>query len=182
MRNYEERAKDFIKQIYPIIKGELGYPWVIKQSINAFNKTNNRKVQVRCGSARCALLTSDYVIKWDYDPDEAEEIGGCENEIYLYDIAKRDGFDYLFAKISRFCYKGHNFYIMPRIYGINNENGRGWQYMTKEEVTWCQNHYLTDLHCNNYGFRKGYICIIDYAFLDNMVTDSSSSSSCHFFS
>ena len=35
--------------------------------------------------------------------------------------------------------------------------------MTDEENDWCDEHSLSDLHGNNYGFRNGKICIIDYA-------------------
>ena len=39
--------------------------------------------------------------------------------------------------------------------------------MTDEEIEWCDDHHLTDLHCNNYGFRHGKVCIVDYAYIKN---------------
>ena len=39
-------------------------------------------------------------------------------------------------------------------------------YMSAEEKAWCNRHHLSDLHGNNYGFRKGHVCIVDYACRD----------------
>ena len=163
MRSYIERAKDFIAQIFPYV-GKWENPWDIINDIDDFNKQNSRKVIMKHGIARIALITSDYVVKYDFDKDEVEEVGGCEAEVELYAEAVKDGFAYLFAEITPYCYHGRNFYIMPRIRGIN---GDGWyyadHYMTDEENEWCDDHHLSDLHCNNFGFRNGKVCIIDYA-------------------
>ena len=164
MRSYIERAKDFVRQIYPFIEcAEFGMHEMIEQ-VELFNEQYNRKVVLRHGIARVALITSDYVVKYDYDPEEVSYVGGGEAEVAFYAIAKREGFAYLFAEITRFEYCGHLFYIMPRIRGINSDS---WfhadHYMTQEEIDWCDRHRLSDLHCNNYGFRKGKVCIIDYA-------------------
>ena len=164
MRNYVERAKDFIAEVFPYIENHLDSPWALRNHIRQYNADYTRHVLVANGSARVALITSDYVIKWDYDDDSAEEIGGCRNEVYLYDLALKDGFAYLFAEITPFSFNGHDFYIMPRIRYINDNNGRGWNYMTDKERVWCEAHYLVDLHCNNFGFRNGKICIVDYAY------------------
>lgn len=163
MRNYEERAKDFIKEVYPFIEGRLTPYWV-KKEISVYNSCNKRRVRVGHGLARIALITSDYVVKWDYDEEAVNEIGGCENEIALYARAEADGFAYLFAKITRYEYKGRKFYIMPRVDHIGEyECEYADEFMTEKEKEWCEEHDLTDLHCNNYGFRKGRVCIVDYA-------------------
>ena len=163
MRSYEERAKDFIKEIFPII-ADVNTPWSVREKIAIFNHQNRRNIIVGNGLSRIALITSDYVVKWDYDEDEVGIIGGCENEIELYALAKEDGFEYLFAKITRYQYNDRTFYIMPRITGIGrHEYNYADEYMTEAEKKWCNNHSLTDLHCNNYGFRNGHVCIIDYA-------------------
>lgn len=163
MRSYIERAQDFIQQIYPYI-GQWENPWDIKDDIDCFNRTNSRKVIMKHGIARIALITSDYVVKYDFDKEEVAEVGGCEAEVALYAEAVKDGFDYLFAEITPYHYHGHDFYIMPRIRGINGNNwNHADYYMTDEENAWCDDHHLSDLHCNNYGFRKGKVCIIDYA-------------------
>ena len=163
MRNYVERAKDFVKEIFPFI-GEWNDPYYVIDDVNEFNERHHRNVIMRHGIARIALITSDYVVKYDFDAEEVEQVGGGENEIELYAQAERDGFAYLFAKVTPFDYNGHRFYIMPRIRGIN---GDSWNhadyYMTEEENAWCDKHHLSDLHCNNYGFRNGKVCIVDYA-------------------
>ena len=163
MRSYEERAKDFIKEVFPYIEYCM-LPRDAKEAIQTFNATKHRKVIVSSGIARIALITSDYVVKYDYNPDEVAYVGGCEEEMRLYAIAKEEGFSYLFAEITRYEYCGRYFYIMPRIYGINPDSYYyANDFMTQEEIDWCDEHDLSDLHCNNYGFRKGHVCIIDYA-------------------
>ena len=163
MRSYEERAKDFIKEVVPFIQ-DFESPFTTRKDIRTFNARFTRSVKVACGCARIALITSDYVVTWDYDEDEVESVGGSENEIALYAIAEQEGFAYLFSKITRYEYKGRKFYIMPRVRGINEDNGRAWQYMTEVECKWCQDHYLTDLHCGNYGLTKQGVVIVDYGF------------------
>lgn len=164
MRSYIERAKDFIQQIFPYLDGEWTNPYDVDCNVDAFNEDYNRKVVMRHGIARIALITSDYVVKFDFDEDECSQVGGCQAEVELYAEAQRDGFDYLFAQITHYSYNNHDFYIMPRIRGIN---GNRWyhadHFMTDEENDWCDEHSLSDLHGNNYGFRNGKICIIDYA-------------------
>lgn len=170
MRSYEERAKDFIKQVFPYISS-CQKPWEISRRIEMFNEDFDRKVVVSSGLSRIALITSDYVVKFDYNPDEVACIGGCDNEVALYNLAEREGFAYLFAKITMFVYRGRYFYIMPRIRGI----GSSWHYaeyhMTIEERAFCRRHRITDLHEENYGFRKGHVCVIDYACHDSCDSD-----------
>lgn len=163
MRTYIERAQDFIEEISPYI-GDWNDVYNISYDVDDFNKEKHRKVIMRHGIARIALITSDYVVKYDFDEEECEVVGGCENEVQLYSQAVKDGFDYLFAEITRYYHNGRNFYIMPRIRGINENNFyHADYYMTDEENRWCDDHNLSDLHCNNYGFRRGKVCIIDYA-------------------
>lgn len=166
--DYEVRAQKFIQKVFPFIEEVMDNPYDVMDTIDEFNNQYHRNVQVNFGDARIALITSDYVVKFTYDFDSEEEIGGGENEIELYEQAVQDGFDYLFAKVSRYDYNDISFYIMPRIYHIG-EYRNIWHYanfyMTDEEVDWCESHNLTDLHCNNYGFRNGKVCIVDYAYL-----------------
>lgn len=162
MRTYEERAKDFIKEAFPYLSGMN--PSAVEEDMAIFNRANSRHVAVRHGIARIALITSDYVVKYDYDEDEVESVGGGEAEVRLYAHAMKEGFAYLFAKVTRYEYQGRKFYIMPRVRGIGRD---GWNYaedyMTEEEKDFCDRHDLCDLHCNNYGFRNGKVCIVDYA-------------------
>lgn len=164
MRNYIERAQDFIQHIYPFIEDVQYDVYNLGYAIEQYNQRFNRKVLFRHGISRIALITSDYVIKYNFDEDEVACVGGCEDEMRIYSIAKREGFAYLFAEITRFYYGGKNFYIMPRIRGIGSHE---WDYadafMTDEEEQFCNSLHITDLHCNNYGFRKGHVCLVDYA-------------------
>lgn len=175
MKNdYETRAKKFLEKIFPFIENDIFDPYCVEDAIENFNDTYHRKVKVGYGEARIALITSDYVIKYDYNDDCVEEIGGCENEVELYAQAVADGFDYLFAKTMRYNYEGYSFYIMPRIDHIGeyrNFYHSAEYYMTIEERAWCVDHNLTDLHCNNYGFRKGKVCIVDYAYIEHDYVD-----------
>lgn len=177
MRNYVERAQDFIAEIYPYIC-ECENVWDIRDCVKKFNFTFDRKVITKNGLSRVALLTSDYVVKFDYDPEEVDCIGGCMNEMELYAQAKAEGFAYLFAEITPFLYSGRMFFIMPRIRGIGSGNCYAENYMTPAEKDFCRIHKLTDLHTENYGFRKGHVCIVDYAC--NLEYASSSEYDCYY--
>ena len=171
MRNYEERAMDFIKAIYPFIKDDMDAPWILKDKVGEFNSTHSRNVKVMSGCSRCAMITSDYVVKFDYDSECVDEIGGCFNEVSFYEIAEREGYAYLFAKITHVSYMGHDFFIMPRIYGVEYRQERAWEFMTPQEAKWCRKHNLTDLHSGNYGFRNHHVCIFDYGYQNDMVNE-----------
>ena len=177
MRNYVERAKDFVEQIFPYIS-ECRHPWDTRQHVLMFNADFTRNVQVRSGLARIALITSDYVVKYDYDPEEAESIGGCDNECILYEWAKTEGFGYLFAEITPFRYENRIFYIMPRIRGIGSGRYYAEHYMNDKEKDFCRRYRVTDLHTDNYGFRNGKVCVIDYAC--HLSYESSSGYDCYY--
>lgn len=177
MRSYVERAKDFVEQIYPYI-APCKNPWDARQRILMYNADFTRAVKVGSGLSRIALITSDYVVKFDYDPDEVESIGGCENEMAVYDIAQREGFAYLFAQITPFSYNGRTFFIMPRIRGIGSGTRYAEDYMTPAEKDFCRRHRITDLHTENYGFRRGHVCLVDYAC--NLDYASSSDYDCYY--
>ena len=164
MRSYIERAKDFIKDIYPFIEDDPFTVETVEATVSDYNWAKRRNVLVKSGSVRIALITSDYVVKYDYSPCHAEVYGGCEQELKMYNFAKEQGFDDLFAEITRFEYEGMNFYIMPRINGIGkNRFSEADDFMSEEERDFCYDAGLCDLHHYNYGFRKGRVCIVDYA-------------------
>ena len=73
--DYRIRAKKFLKSIFPYIDGYMWDVDDVMYQVEKYNYDKKRHVLVSCGSARIALITSDYVIKWDYDNDCAEEIG-----------------------------------------------------------------------------------------------------------
>ena len=172
MRSYEERAKDFVTKIFPYIKRADYDCETMAELVDEFNERYSRRIIFKHGIARMALITSDYVIKFTYDSYEAESAGDGENEIKLYAEAERDGFAYLFAKVTRYEYNNYIFYIMPRINDIGlHMDMYAEDYMTEAESEWCNKHHLVDLHYNNYGFREGHVCIVDYAYIEENEED-----------
>lgn len=159
--SYEVRAKRFIQQIFPYLEG-CDTHFYREGALWAFNMDHHRKVMYSHGMTRYALITSDYVVKVNYDEDNVKQFGGGEEEIEFYEEAKKDGMEYLFAKITPYEYSGMTFYIMPRIKGIGKSFHDAWYYMTQEECDWCSDHELYDLHCENYGWKDGHIVIFDY--------------------
>jgi hypothetical protein len=177
MRNYEERAKDFVKMLFPLID-DCEDVWDFRKAVEMFNRLYTRKVRLNHGIARVAFITSDYVVKLEYDSYEVNCVGGGENEIKMYAIAEQEGFAYLFAKVVPYDYNGKRFYIMPRIHGVGRYRyDYADEHMTDEENDFCCRHAIGDLHGNNYGFRNGHVCIIDYACREYTDTSSSSTSS-----
>lgn len=166
--NYVERAERFIQQVASYIDGCNDYP-ELQNAIYAFmDDYPRRNVSVRHGMARMAIITSDYVIKMNYDDDWVDSVGGCEEEIAFYKLAENEGMAHLFAKITRYEYNGRKYYIMPRIRGIRSTcMYDAYHYMTYKEWVWCRKHRLCDLHANNYGFRDGHVCIFDYGCVDD---------------
>lgn len=167
MRNdYEVRAQKFIQELFPyLINCSACYEFE-GAVLNFMIDHPRRKISFDHGMTRVAFMTSDYVVKIDYSEENIAKFGGGEKEIEFYEMAEREGFDYLFAKISRYEYQGMTFYIMPRIRGIEKHWDDAWWYMTQEESDWCTDHHLYDLHSKNYGWRNGKVCIIDYGAYD----------------
>lgn len=160
--NYIERAKKFVPVVYSILNSAFDLEEV-EECVDDFNFYNKRKVIFTHGLTRMAFITSDYVIKFDYDPEASEMWGGSENEIEIYQEAKRDGMAYLFAEITRYYYGEYVFYIMPRIHGVGNKFDDAPKFMTDYENEWCIDHGIHDLHNHNYGWRNRHVCLIDYA-------------------
>ena len=156
--NYEVRAQKFIQQIAPYLDG-LDEHEDRETAVACFNDSHHRKVIYAHGMTRYALITSDYVVKVDY---KETRWGNCEDEMFMYKLAERAGYAYLFAKISRYRFNGVNFYIMPRINGIGKTWSDAEEYLTEEEFDWVYDH-VRDLHNENYGWKNGHIVIVDYA-------------------
>ena len=161
MSSYEVRAIKFIHSIYPYIENCTCLE-EYDTAIFKYNMKNNRRVHFDWGSARFALITSDYVVKMNYNPENVARWGGCEEEHRFYNKAYNEGFDYLFAKTKPYYYKGVVFYIMPRIHNIGKTYWDADAYMSAEEKRWCRKNGLIDLHYQNYGWKNNHIVIIDY--------------------
>ena len=158
--DYTTRAMKFIAQIAPYVEkcyDESTY----KMAVARYNRDHHRKVRVASGLTRVALITSDYVIKFNYG-EFVTCYGGCEQEMDVYAQAEYDGFEYLFAKITKIIYQGKNYYIMPRIYGVGRTEYDVYEYLNEDESDWLDEH-VRDLHNYNYGWKNGHPVIIDYA-------------------
>lgn len=162
MQNYEERAMSFIRKFSAFIANCNSLD-DYQSAVSQFNYECRRKVTFEHGQTRVVFITSDYVVKLDYNPDKIHKWGGCEAEYCFYEEACQDGFSYLFAKITPYSYNGRTFYIMPKVEGIGMELWDADYYMNDEEREWCENHGLTDLHNFNYGWDDTQIVIFDYA-------------------
>lgn len=166
--SYYLRAQKFIAQIFPYIDGcgdncenEYEYRDALRNAIKRFLRDHpNRKVEASYGVSRIALITSDYVVKIDYNPDS--DFGTSANEVDAYNFVCSEGYDKYFAEISCYIYGGLDFYIMPRVRGIGRKEGDAWEYVP-EDVSDFLNEYFYDLHNHNYGWKDNHIVIFDYA-------------------
>lgn len=161
MSNYITRAIRFIHQFASYIEGCQSvedFAW----ATSAFNDDYHRKILFNHGLTRVAFITSDYVIKFDYNPEKIAIWGGCEHECKFYDYAVRSGYGYLFAEITPYEYHKQKFYIMPRVRGIGRKDYDADEYMTEQECDWCWKAGLRDLHNGNYGWNNDRIIIFDY--------------------
>ena len=121
---------------------------------------------VTSGSARHVIVTDNFVIKWDMNVQCVHEIGGCENEIKMYDFARRCGFNYLLAKITPIYINKKYFYIMPFVPNIGPQYHKFKDieyFLEPEEKLWIKK-YIKDLHNYNWGLVDNKPIIIDYAF------------------
>lgn len=160
--NYKIRAMRFVEQFFPYIENCDEWVENYRKAVEKFNYTKSRKVIFAHGCSRVAFLTSDYVVKMDYNPYEVKEVGGGESEELFYAFAKERGFERLFAEITSFSYRNKVFYIMPRIDGIGKYEDDIYWYLNSEDRNFVED-YLYDMHNLNYGWKNGYPIIVDYA-------------------
>ena len=169
--DYRIRAQKFIKQIFPYIDGYM-YDDLNEtiERVQKFATEKHRKVLVNRGISRIAIITADYVIKWDrhfaQNKYERNQAGDCEKECLTWRwlLDENPGYAYLFAEITRFKFGGENFYIMPRVRGIDeNRLGDANDYVDGDEEDFLD-EWFYDLHSGNFGIdRKGNVVIFDYA-------------------
>lgn len=169
--DYRVRASRFIKSILPYIENAMFDVSEIEERVAEYNRDHSRKVEVALGSARIALITSDYVVKWDYDMDCVKDIGGCEDEYCAFIKAKAEGYSHLLAEITPIVIDDVMFSIMPRIRNIgpDHHGGEIQDYLTALEWEWLR-HFDKDIHHYNWGIRHGKACVIDYAMTEEVLT------------
>lgn len=163
-KSYETRAKKFIRDFFPYLAKELDHavhPLAgTMRAVTDFNLAHHRNVEVRNGATRIVFVTSDYVVKMEYDEEEIKTWGGNQLEADHYENAKRDGFEYLFAKPTLYEYAGIEWLIMPKATNIGNS--RIWSKLDDIEQDWIWSN-IGDTHEGNYGTIKGNFVLIDYA-------------------
>ena len=160
--DYKVRARHFLEEIWPYIENCGNEPYQYRQAMRKYNFRKSRHVLVGSGCVRVALVTSDYVIKFDYCPEEARCVGGCADEYNFYQFAQEKGYGYLFAETTPFEFHGRTFYIMPRIEGIGRYENYVQDYLNDDDRDFVE-EYLYDMHEENYGWKNGYPVIVDYA-------------------
>ena len=168
--DYRVRAAKFLKDIFPYICNCLTDRYDVQEAVKCYNAYKHRNVLFNNGIARIALITSDYVIKWDYDKDYAYECGGCADEHKAFMKAKEMGYDYLLAESTLVEYHGYYFTIMPRIKYVGGKLHKGHDieyYLTEDEFDWVVD-FNKDIHSYTWGIRDGKACLIDYAMSDEV--------------
>ena len=158
-KSYINRAQKFIKDLLPFIE-DFSTLSEIEYAVRRFNEIKHRKVKVMNGSVRVVFITSDYVVKMNYDDENAEYWGGNCEEANMYQIAINSGMEYLFAPATLWEYMGVEWIIMPRINNIGNYNA--WKTISDEDKFWLRDT-VDDIHNGNYGIWHGHFVMIDYA-------------------
>ena len=164
--DYEVRAKAFIKEFAPYLKGirvTRSNFYRIYDAVRRFNVDKKRNVKVASGASRIALITSDYVVKLDFGTTWA---GNSKTEMLGYQKAQKDGYEYLLAKISLYKCCNRSFFIMPRARVAETLTWRGqkrlWDKLNQDERSYIHDNF-EDLHENNWGPLNGKLIPIDYA-------------------
>lgn len=167
--DYEVRAKKFIKEFAPYLKGiriTKSNFYAICEAVRRFNVDKKRNVKVASGASRIALITSDYVVKLDLGTTWT---GNSKTEMLGYQQAQKDGYEYLLAKISLYKYRNRSFFIMPRARVATTltwqSQERLWYKLTEDERRYLYGNFK-DLHRNNWGSLNGKLVLIDYAWND----------------
>ena len=164
--DYITRARKFLMAFIPYLENfsALQSPmvWKFQYAAHAFNEDFHRKVIIANGATRVVIMTSDYVIKFDYSADVAC-YGGCEKEVSAYKEVVEEGFGYLFAETTPFTFNQYHFCIMPRIKGKTYCGWNGiYDFLTDEEADFIDDHFY-DLHNENWKLVNGNPIIFDYA-------------------
>lgn len=157
--NYIVRAQKFMETFYPYMR-----KYRIGDAVNHFNEDKHRAVQCRQGAVRRVLITSDYVIKWDYDKRNSKTFGGCREEYKKYQKVKDDYYGYLFAEITPIKVRNRTFYVMPRVKSLGVDHDE-WidNVLNESEWDYIESVGVGDIHDENWGYLHGRPVIIDYA-------------------
>lgn len=163
MKNdYVTRARKFVKEIAPMMDNRRDFYSVADAVREYETKHTHRKVMFCHGAVRCVIITSDYVIKWDYDTESAKEYGGCVAESRLWKKLKDSEYADLFAPITCIRESGHYWYVMPCINGGTPKHRISY-YVNEDVTDFLDSNHICDLHCKNWRLVRGKPVIFDYA-------------------
>lgn len=157
--DYITRAANFMESFYPYL-----YKYEIEKAVSYFNSDKHRKVIYKHGAVRRVLITSDYVVKWDYDIKNSKCFGGCAQEYKRYIELKDSDYGYLFAEITPIKVRNRMFYVMPRIDYLGTDVGQDiYEALSYDEYEFICDACIGDVHDENWGYLDGEPLIIDYA-------------------
>lgn len=162
--SYLFRAWEYIKSFEPHVQNWTDTDAIIEAIDKTFFHTG-KNVKFEYGAVRFVLIGKDFVIKWDYNAECAEGIGGCEDELRVYRQNMSSGYAHLLAPCSRVYWHGRYFYIMPRIDNIGKKAHHYKEiqcFVSAAEFHWLRNN-IGDLHSWNWGIKDGHAVVIDYA-------------------
>lgn len=157
---YEERGIKFGKFLAKLFENCEDY-YDFADAMSNYNKAHKNKLHWASGFTRIAIIRSDYVIKFTYR--QGVRAGDCISERRVYEMAEKAGMEHLFAKTTLVEECGRTFAVMPRVNGVDDEDRCWWEHCTDEEYDWIHDHVF-DLGARNLGYRRGKVCIIDYAY------------------
>lgn len=159
--SYIDRAIKFLDAILPYIENDMMSLDSVNDGIYEYNMNYHRHVRVCNGASRIVLITSDYVIKWDYSKRGVRNWGGNVQEAEIYKIATEAGYGYLFAELTTIERNGIMFNIMPR-FSTERHMRPIYRKLNDKEWRWLNSH-VYDIHEGNYTLVKGKPIIFDYA-------------------
>ena len=162
-----DAARDLMKQLLPEIADMMDNICDLEQFFDKYNAEHGTNFDVQCGSARMCLVCDTFVIKWDYDSDSVDEIGGCWDECAAYQTIKDSPFAYLFAEAVMFKIGWNDFEVMPRIKNVGYKPTAIATWLTNDEFRFVTD-VTSDLHSYNWGIVNNKPCIIDYALTEDV--------------
>ena len=124
-------------------------------------------LKFNAGQTRIVIIGEDFVIKIDKKHiGRWARFGNCYQEYQNWKMVQADGFDYMFAAITKMKAGHHYYYVMPRVANVDHDC-TAWAW-NLDDLTSYEQRYLRstfeDLHEYNYGFDDaGNLQIFDYA-------------------
>jgi len=166
--SYIEKARNFLKVMANELDKIHGCGWTVpyKKAISNYNYEFGTNYRIRCGAVRVAIIGDGFVIKVNYDKENVERFGGCEQEYKFWQQVKDTEHAYMFAPVTKVKAGHHYYYIMPCMDYLASDSDYLDIYdnVSEADYDWLMDT-VGDLHENNYGVLDGELYIIDYAFI-----------------